>query len=1017
MTASQCSGLAEGIAVRQPTLVITPATSQLAIGGTRTLEALFDSDGPSGTALQQNVTNDAAWSSSNPDIVSVNNTTAKGTVTAVSPGTVVVTAIYSDGFGNTINATADVTVAEPTLVVTPATSQVAIGGTTQFAALFDPDGPSGASPEQDLTTTASWSSSNATVASVNNTSQKGLATGASSGSAVITALYTYSPGKTLAATAGMSVENAAPVANAKISKDNTTFTDTIVITQGLPTTVYLSAADSSDPNGWTDTAYGVSTGGKCEWNSNLDQGNPPTFEPASTVNNPASPAACNIPLGTLTFNDAPGTYTYQVLKITDNGAKVSNVDTVSITIVAAEPLSVSCVATPPANATKNQPVTWAATVSGGTGINTYSWSGTDNLAGTTPSVEKAYSATGAKTASVTVQSGVQTQTATCPTVTVFEPTLVITDPTETNFSGTTNISVKEAKQLAALYDSDGPNPPGVDSEADVTGASDWSSSDVTVATVVDGLIVGNKAGTATISTTYPDNFGNALTAQATVIVAEPTLTIIPDSVIIGRITGQNNFQLEAQYDPDGAGAIHDPQFLPLANVTWRSSNTTRVVVSGLGNLTGRNAGTAVITATYTDALGNTLTDTSNVTVTAAPPLACSPVIQEVLVGQLSGLLRAIGGDSRDYQWSTSGGIMVPASGRGSTIRVRHTEIGTYTATVNSADLSATCTVNVVNPSLSLEPVRSDITRNQAVQLSAMYDSDGSDGPNEPEDLAPFSTWSSDNTTVATVSTSAQPRGEVTGKIGGSATISATFTAFSKTLNGSATAVVHEPSFQVNPSSANLSASGANTQVQLEAQYDPDGETGAGEAEDVTIDATWSSSDAAKARVNSTTNPKGLVTALAAGAADITARFTDAFGNILSGISRITITSEPGLECTQTTDSTFINTLLRFTASGGRGSGTYRWTAPDANPNSATTDAFDTRFPEPHPGGTIVSVSSGTQTAECVIIVNAIEVPEEEEPPEQRDPNAPPPIRGFREVPPNPKFLRPEDIIPRIQTTP
>ena len=120
-----------------------------------------------------------------------------------------------------------------------------------------------------------------------------------------------------------------PVADAKISKDGTTYTDSIIVTQGVPTAIFLGANDSSDPDGWTHPTQGVSNGGKCEWNSDLNQGSP-TFE--QTINNPAAPSACNISLGTLTFNDAPGTYTYQVLKITDNQSAVSNIDAVQVTV-------------------------------------------------------------------------------------------------------------------------------------------------------------------------------------------------------------------------------------------------------------------------------------------------------------------------------------------------------------------------------------------------------------------------------------------------------------------------------------------------------------------------------------------------------------------------------------------------------------------------------------------------------------------------------------------------------------
>ncbi|MDP3956453.1 MAG: hypothetical protein Q8P97_00470 [bacterium] len=126
--------------------------------------------------------------------------------------------------------------------------------------------------------------------------------------------------------------NQTPVASATISKDGVTYADLITVTRGVATPVYLSASGSTDPDGWTDATNGVSSGGKCEWNSDLNLG-VPTFE--TTLNNPATPSACNISLGTKTFNDLPGTYTYSVLRITDRPGAVSGVDMVSVKVEAA----------------------------------------------------------------------------------------------------------------------------------------------------------------------------------------------------------------------------------------------------------------------------------------------------------------------------------------------------------------------------------------------------------------------------------------------------------------------------------------------------------------------------------------------------------------------------------------------------------------------------------------------------------------------------------------------------------
>lgn len=129
--------------------------------------------------------------------------------------------------------------------------------------------------------------------------------------------------------------NQAPVAVATISGDGTNFADSITVSQGQPVSVWLSAAGSSDPDGWTHPTNGVSSGGRCEWNGDLAQGSF-TAQPNFTVTNPASPTSCDATTQAMskTFNDPPGTYTYQVLRITDAAGAASTPDTVSVTVQA-----------------------------------------------------------------------------------------------------------------------------------------------------------------------------------------------------------------------------------------------------------------------------------------------------------------------------------------------------------------------------------------------------------------------------------------------------------------------------------------------------------------------------------------------------------------------------------------------------------------------------------------------------------------------------------------------------------
>jgi len=117
----------------------------------------------------------------------------------------------------------------------------------------------------------------------------------------------------------------AATAVATISTDGLNYGPSVTVGRGVPTSIYLSAAGSSHPDGWDK----VLNGGYCEWNSDLNQGDP-TFE--QKIMNPPSPEACNISLGNLTFNDSPGTYNYGALRIVDKDGIASPIASVTITV-------------------------------------------------------------------------------------------------------------------------------------------------------------------------------------------------------------------------------------------------------------------------------------------------------------------------------------------------------------------------------------------------------------------------------------------------------------------------------------------------------------------------------------------------------------------------------------------------------------------------------------------------------------------------------------------------------------
>lgn len=156
-------------------IVITPANLQMATGTTAQLTATGSySDGSS-----QDLTSTVTWTSAPASVASVD---PSGIVSADKAGTTTITATF-----NGVNGTTKVTVANKvlqSLIVTPVNTFTAAGAKIQFTATANyADGTT-----QDLTTTVHWSTSSASIATINSgQSGGGLATAKAAGTVTITA--------------------------------------------------------------------------------------------------------------------------------------------------------------------------------------------------------------------------------------------------------------------------------------------------------------------------------------------------------------------------------------------------------------------------------------------------------------------------------------------------------------------------------------------------------------------------------------------------------------------------------------------------------------------------------------------------------------------------------------------------------------------------------------------------------------------------------------------------------------
>jgi len=307
-------------------------------------------------------------------------------------------------------------------------------------------------------------------------------------------------------------------------------------------------------------------------------------------------------------------------------------------------------------------------------------------------------------------------------------------------------------------------------------------------------------------------------------------------------------------------------------ITWSSSDNTIATVNGSGLVTGVGAGGPVtITAT---SQGQSGTATVNVTVAPVASVTVAPSSANIAITgtvQLTATPKDANGNpltGRAITWSSSDNTIATVNGSGVVTGVA---AGSVTITATSEGKSGTASVTVAGApvaSVTLTPASASLQAGQTQQLTAtLKDANGNILTGRPV------TWSSNSTSVATVSSS----GLVTAKVAGSATITATSEGQSGT---SAITVTPAPvaSVTVTPASASVAVGGT---VQLTATpKDANGNPLTGRV------ITWQSSDNTIASVNGS----GLVTGVAAGGpVTITATSEGK-----SGTSAVTVTaSTPG----------------------------------------------------------------------------------------------------------------------------
>ena len=469
-----------------------------------------------------------------------------------------------------------------TLEVSPATVSMVVGATAQLSATGVYSHGTGPSTTQDLTTQVSWSTSSASVATV---STGGVVTGVGAGTVVITASI---KGYTGLLTATSSVTVTSSTTGGGGNNDITSLS----IIPNAQTVSSPGATAIYEAVGKTAAGTSVNVNGLVVWSSSSTE--IATVNASTGVVTAVGPGTATISAEYTNADStvANGTATFTVIGVgsTDN-------DITTVTII---PGSQS-VPSP------GDTATFVAIGTTGAGT-TISMQGLVTWISSTPQIATIGAQTGVATA---VGQGTTTITAQYinadKTTATGIATLTVTGSGTTN-SDVTGVSIIPSAQTVAApgdtvaYVATGTTASGL--TENLAGEVVWNSSATNIATVnaSSGIATAVSQGTTTITAQYTNTDKTVATGTATMTVNTSgntnsditSITIIPGSQSVAAPGDTASF---IAVGTTSSGATVSLQGL----AAWTSSSTSIAqITANTGVATGEAAGTATITAQYTN---------------------------------------------------------------------------------------------------------------------------------------------------------------------------------------------------------------------------------------------------------------------------------------------------------------------------------------------------------------------------------------------------------------------------------
>ncbi len=845
---------------------VSPSSLSLPLGkGQQMTASATYTDGSSG-----DVTSSVNWSATPAAVISVS---AGGMLQSVAKGNFSVTAA-SGSITKSLNGAVGNPVIQ-SLQVLPTSTAIPKGTTQSFTATaIYSDGS-----KQDVTSAATWQSSNTGVASVDNT---GLATSSAQGGTQVSASY-----QSFAATAALTV-SAATIKSIHVTPATASFAKGTSLQ--LAASAVLTDGSSQDVTSsvtWSSAQMSVCTVSASALASAVNAGTCSATATSGAVSDSAALTVTPATLSNITItppNPSVNSGGSVQLKATGTFSDGSTQDmTSSLTYSSSKP-AVATVSSSgllhglaPGSATVTASlgsvsssfgvtVTAATlqTITIGTGTITVSAGISAQLSaigsfsdGSTQDV----SATVAWSSSATAVAGVDA-TGKVTGLAVGSATITATLGT---VSGTTSVTVTPATIVSISI-----NPISVTIAAgqsqsftatatltdgtslDVTASVHWSVANPLLANISNtlgtaGLLSALIPGTSTVSASL-----NGVTGTSTLYVSAASLV----SIAVGP--GGLSLALGVPAQLTAIGTFSDGSTQDItASVEWSTSNGQFLGVSATGLVTPLSIGTASVSASLS---GQTGSVSVGVTAAVLNSISLSSALNSLALG-LTQQLTAIGnysdGTTQDItsvvHWNSSDTSILTVSAGGLVLAVGGGSTN-VTATLGSVTKSLPLAVSAaILESISVTAAQSSFALGFALQLHAT----GTYSDSSTQDLTATVTWNTNNPAIALVNS--------TGLISGLSVGGITATASLQGISGSLAVTVNAAtltSISVSPASVNL------LHLLLTQQFTVVGHFSDGSTQTLSGGVHWSCSNGLLATINST----GLLTALGLGNLNVTATY-------------------------------------------------------------------------------------------------------------------------------------------------